>query len=327
MQTTKIKKQLDKVSTDYLKPDSDENKAINAFLNGVVGKFGQFFALPNALVHRRLDCDYKTGEATVCESIIAMHLNGNKIGNSSVLPMLNAHKAFGEWSYNRNISSTQEKISQFITMIPFTVFDEAQLDIRKLNIVEKLNEETIVVRIDNPKHDGYGTKAQKAAPKYIDEKRHFTGACLFEVEGTCFLFDIDRQEIKHKIFNPFLAQIPIKVTSVSEAYRALKPIDVTLAEMQGLEVVRQGEWFFIPVKGEHTPDLEELRGGSTRKRMELRAGDNRPNYAEMGVEALGLVKGKVEHSGREHKPVMLSTWHRAVPNTATKSFTISGQVD
>lgn len=62
-------------------------------------------------------------------------------------------------------------------------------------------------------------------------------------------------------------------------------------------------------------------------RIILEAGDNRPNEATMGVQALGIVMGKITHTGREHAPLLLGTWHKAVPNTATKSFQISGKVD
>ena len=65
------------------------------------------------------------------------------------------------------------------------------------------------------------------------------------------------------------------------------------------------------------------------KRMELRAGKNRPNHAEKGINTGGksYVKGKVEHSGREHADIVLEGWHIALPNTAIDSFTITGDID
>ena len=84
------------------------------------------------------------------------------------------------------------------------------------------------------------------------------------------------------------------------------------------------------------------------RRVTLQAGPNRPNYA-MGISldhdqavrghgvlddwqevrdrAVSYVTGKVEHSGREHAPLILKGWYRAVPNTATESFTITGDID
>lgn len=318
---------LGKIPKNYLNPDSDENKAINAYLNGIIGKFGQYFALPNALVHRRLDNDFKSGETEIIQSILAMDLNGNKIGNSSILPFLGARKAFGEWSFNRQVHSSQTKLSQFITMIPFSVFDEAQLDIRTLTIIQKSNEETFKIKTENPKYEKYSNKKQKE-PEFLIENRHFTGACLFKVNERIFLFDVDREEIKHKIFNAFLVEIPKNVTTIKDAYESLKPKEVLESEKLGLEVIRQGEWFFIPVNGDYDPDMEKnFQGKLTKKSLELKAGDNSPNHASECVESLGLIRGEVTHSGREHRTVILKTWYKPVPNTAIKSFTLTGNID
>ena len=56
---------------------------------------------------------------------------------------------------------------------------------------------------------------------------------------------------------------------------------------------------------------------------------NRPNSVDAFVK-LGettYVKGEVSHTGREHKDIVLDTWHIAIPNTATKSFQVSGDID
>ena len=66
------------------------------------------------------------------------------------------------------------------------------------------------------------------------------------------------------------------------------------------------------------------------KGAELKAGENAPNEVEYlwNNEGVSLVKGKVEHTGREHEDLNLrSVWHIAIPNTAIKSFTISGNID
>jgi len=39
------------------------------------------------------------------------------------------------------------------------------------------------------------------------------------------------------------------------------------------------------------------------------------------------VKGEVTHDGREHEPIKLKKWHKPIPNTATNSFTIQGNID
>jgi len=219
-----------------------------------------------------------------------------------------------------------------------------------------------------------------------DENRHYVGACILEVDTNYFLFDIDREELKHKILNPFVVKLPRPAESVEEAYLALKPAKVLMAEMEGTPVVRQGEWFFLK-RHEELPELatpseelkkvagsppdakkmgatsveryykqgdsygysfsdsklekafeqkgkewekasEELRGYSPQE-GELRQGNNRPNRVELFIRFNGevLVSGKVQHTGREHRDLMLKGWWEAVPNTAVESWQVSGDVD
>lgn len=316
----------------HLEPVNDMSKAINAYLTGSVGKYGQYFALPNALVHRRVLNDYSKGQADLHQSILAMDINGVKIGNSSILPMLGAKVSWGTLIENRSVVPIQTELSKFIPMVPFTVFDEANLDIRQLKIVDKGDEEEFIVKVRNPKYTYASDPNMVNVLEFLEENRHFTGACLFECENKFFLFDIDRREIKHKIFNAFLVEVPMRVSSIREAYEALKPSEVKEAESQGLKVKRQGEWFFIPVKGQYTQDTEVEQWGDklgtlVNRPLELRAGQNRPNVASMGIESKQLVRGSIKHSGREHADLMLVSWHKAVPNTAIKSFTITGSID
>ena len=65
------------------------------------------------------------------------------------------------------------------------------------------------------------------------------------------------------------------------------------------------------------------------KTFELRAGKNRPNRAEWGINRDGIsyVMGEISHTGREHKTIKLDGWHTAQPNTAISSFTITGDID
>lgn len=244
---------------------------------------------------------------------------------------------------------------------------------------------------------------------YLDKtklaKRHFVGAMLLKVDKKYFLFDVDRNELKHYRFNPFLSELPNPCKTIKEAYEMLKPDEVVKALKQGKKVLRQGEWFFIPTKKKISEkkkplpksienglktepkfkdynlenleysnrgviDLKENKNeiNSVKKEFRpmlikrikvynkqmkiylewkkkedefnkrfnffswggnLQAGQNRPNrvrklYIEDGVN---YVSGKVEHTGREHEPIELKGWYIAVPNTATKSFTITGNID
>jgi hypothetical protein len=245
-------------------------------------------------------------------------------------------------------------------MIPFSVMEQAKLDITKLKFVEEAEAEHITRKTKR-----WDSKKQKDI--FYNEQVHFTGAKLFEVDGTQFLFDLDRREVKHRIFNPFLVKLPRKVASIAEAYESLKPKQVLAAEKRGIEVLRQGEWFFIKAKApklkklsKHEQALAILGTGSlygtasefftkqygkkTLKKllaqakhvadsmpraMTLQAGPNRPNRAELGLIQNGIsyVTGKVSHTGREHADLHLDGWYVAVANTAQESFTVTGDVD
>lgn len=322
------KKSYKKVSTgtqDYI------GRAIDAFLSGEVGKFDKYLAVKNALVYRTLS--NHNGKSRVRQNIIALRLeSGEVIGNSSILELIGRNVSFGRESLNRSIVEVQTRISQLITMIPFGVFIEANLNLNKFKVLARGSEESILRKIPNPKYNDYDAKA-KNLPKFLEETVHFTGASLFDVDGKIFLFDIDRREVEHKIFNPFLVEIPKQVSTIEDAYQSLKPIEVLEAEAKGLKVLRQGEWFFVPVSGE----FEAMRDPNRWDKKEfvpltLRAGMNRPNsvskYSVIDGGAGGhVVSGYVEHSGREHAKLILNGWFKAIPNTSTRSFTITGDVD
>lgn len=65
----------------------------------------------------------------------------------------------------------------------------------------------------------------------------------------------------------------------------------------------------------------------------LRVGNNRPNSVSevakriVDEEEVIYCRGSVQHSGREHRPIMLPTWHIAMPNTSVASFNIIGDID
>lgn len=195
----------------------------------------------------------------------------------------------------------------------------------------------------------YDKKSEYAVSYYVDQ--HFAGARLFKCEGKIdgpnsdddvaiektFLIDIDRVEIQHGIVNPFLVELPFEVKTIAEAYESLKPIEVKNAKV----FERQGEWFFIPCDEmtlQRINKIEEERIYAAKRAMQpvdlalrgvLQAGRNRPNRVEnmVGIDDLFYVKGIVSHDGREHADLELKTYHQAIPNTATLSWTITGDVD
>jgi len=254
-------------------------------------------------------------------------LNNNSffLANSSVLSLIGRTVCFGHEKDNNEQTEIQARLSNLIPMLPFNVFHEAGLKLDDIEILERGPNE-IVKR----KEEYYDRKENKT--KYRILETHYTGASLFKVNKKYFLFDIDRREIKHNVFNAFLVELPVMVSSIKAAYASLKPKEVRKAEMKGLKIKRQGEWFFIPIK--HTQELKADKTPKHDRRwlpefrpMTLQAGPNRPNKAQYGIQKKNYVKGKISHSGREHADLILKDWHLAIPNTAIKSFTITGDVD
>ncbi len=175
-----------------------------------------------------------------------------------------------------------------------------------------------------------------------------------ENSGRKFLMDIDREEIQHGIFNAFFVEVNSNVNSISQAYDSMKPQVVKDAEEKGIEVRRQGEWFFI--KTEETLkikddlvysstwslDREETKPKQYLLHSNVSHGKGRPNslLKPIGFNELDqYVCGVVKHSGREHKDLDLGVkeiersemsqydlWI-LVPNTTVSNFTISGEVD
>jgi hypothetical protein len=289
----------------------------------------------------------RTKVRAIRQDIVAARLdNGTVIGNSSVLSLIGRTNYFGRARTNRFQTEVQSLLSETVDMIPFSVFTEARLKLKTLAICDKGPAEKVTRK--TPRESlKYDKKGKVLNPT---ETVHFTGSSLFRVDGHCFLFDIDRREIKEHIFNPFLVKLPDHVNTIEAAYDMLKPQEVKDAEARGLQVVRQGEWFFIPVESDRAQFLERMR--EHVKSLTLSAGPNRPNYArglqlyknevvksreewwtdsdrveEVQANSQYFVSGVVSHSGREHADLKLDSWYRAVPNTATQSFTITGDID
>jgi len=319
-------------------PKQDFEKAINCFLRGESGKYGKYVSVPNALVYRSMITNDTGGVMEVRQNIIAARINGIVLGNSSILPLIGRTVAFGNSSNNRSITPVQETLGSMVPMLPFSVFIEASLDLNAIEILERGSDETINRKYENTDFSSYDKKQalkkgkKYETPEFLFEDVHFTGAFLFKIESKFFLFDIDREEIAHSIFNPFLVEIPKPVATIEEAYHALIPNEVHEAKAKGLKVIRQGEFFFIPmdskVKADIHPD-EDSRWGRSSRFIEgkLQAGRNRPNFSGFVNKETGYIKGKVRHSGREHRTILLRTWHKAVTNTSEQSFTITGDID
>ena len=251
------------------------------------------------------------------EEVLAVRLSsGQLVGNANRLNHA-VRKAFGR-AVERE-GEIQRTLQESMPMLPFNVFKEAGLSPENIEFLDQTGPEKVGVKVIRWVKD-----------KEIEEieERHFTGASLFRLGKTYFLFDVDRREIEHEIFNAFLVELPGPSKTVKDAYQSLKPEEVLDAEKRGVKVKRQGEFFFLPTEKEVEPDKEKnWENKIVEKRGVLQAGRNRPNYAQRINEKMGLVSGKVEHSGREHAPLILEGWFKPIPNTSAKSFQITGNID
>jgi len=206
-------------------------------------------------------------------------------------------------------------------MLPFSAFIQAGLKVTNTRILDQGGAETVKRQT--------GQNRDKSL-KFQDV--HFTGASLFQNGTAQFLFDIDRLEIEHGVFNPFIVELPRQVSTIAEAYDSLIPLEVRTAQAEGKTVLRQGEHFFIKVaeasayKADKSPRDSDWNDGYIEGRMSAQG--NRDHVATRFNAKSGLVSGFVKHQGREHIDTDLTSgWFKPVPNTAVKAFTISGDID
>lgn len=387
---------------------------------------GNYNATDNEIYYYGAGRKVSTGK-----EVLALKLpDGRIIGNAARLQRCGSYRAGSEAPAQRVMQQLE------MAMIPFNVFEEANLNLFEAEVVEQGKAEKLtlpklewnnwkkmLLPVSLWEHKTSKTKPKpsnkirnigtytsytkdKAFRKYSYEQfnnknleqRHFIGAMLLRVSDKYFLFDVDRQELKYYRFNAFLSELPKSCKTINEAYDSLIPTTVKRALSSNKKVLRQGEWFFIPMKlpkavkadnrskqiikrdviakkfdlpywatnsslddesiknrlAEIDPKfreghLERIKAYNAsvnkyRKALSivhrenpnkyassgtLKAGDNRPNYVDKHVSLPEgtFVSGKVEHSGREHEPIMLKGWYKPIPNTAVNSFTIEGNID
>jgi hypothetical protein len=280
--------------------------------------------------------DYKATSKVISykDKTIAIRVADKIVVNTEAMTATGIEKSFlgGQ-------SVVQRELRKVGVSIPFNVLVAADLELTDTEIVDQGPEETIPVG---------------------DTNRHFTGAMLLRNKGRLFLMDLDREEIKHGIWNPFFVEV-LSGTTIQEAYESMKPVEIKEAEQKGDKVIRQGEFFFIETP--HTIEADraiyqprnEVEAAKLQEntivRSQLSHGKGRPNNCLMVFNGphKGLVCGVVTHTGREHRPVNLgmtnqrgpigtSPWDnygdkrtynlwRCVPNTTVGNFTIQGDID
>lgn len=302
----------------------DLKEAMTAFFSGQVLKAGNYVSTENALVYRSISVVDNFKQDVLCLRLI-QDGQAHYLGNSSTMTVSGTRVAFGQRTRSWGASEPQKVMeSMGVPMLPFNAFTQAGLKVTQTKIIDQGGAETVR---RSTKEDRKGNK--------IYENVHFTGASLFQNGDAYFLFDIDRVEIEHGIFNPFIVQLPRAVSSINEAYDSLIPLAVRTAKTEGKTVLRQGEHFFIKVADAHEYKPDQERGRFSEdgdvlifKEARLSAQGNRDHVTSLFNEKSGLVSGFVRHQGREHLDLDLTMgWWKPIPNTAVKAFTITGDID
>jgi hypothetical protein len=305
--------------------DTSQNlkAALKAFLKGQTLISGNYVATQNALVYRSVSVVDQFSQDVLCIRLIQ---DGKTfyIGNSSQMTVCGTKVSFGNRTRNWGETEPQRVLTKIgVPMLPFSVFIQAGLKVTQTRILDQSQSETVKREV---------RKDRKGNAIFADV--HYTGASLFQNGTSYFLFDIDRVEIEHGIFNPFLVELSRPVNTIAEAYDSLIPLAVRTAQSEGIPVLRQGEHFFVKVAepSQYKADLARDSGSADEndsfKTARLSAQGNRDHEASMFNEKSGLVSGFVKHWGREHRDLDLTLgWYKPIPNTAVKAFTITGDID
>lgn len=170
---------------------------------------------------------------------------------SMKVPIFNASRITYGTSYAAQ-KDPQERAEEYGAVpVPFeTVVEMANLNLAKVVVLDWTGAERMFI----PPVGRY-YQYTNSVSSFDIINRHFAGAVVLRIEDKYFLFDTDREELKYHNFNPFFTQLPCAVKNVSEAYQALMPVEVKDALAKGLAVLRQGEFFFVPVSDKEVEDI------------------------------------------------------------------------
>lgn len=166
------------------------------------------------------------------------------------VPVFNASNVAYGTSYSRAQKTPQEMAERFGAVpVPFeTVIKAAKLDLFKTKVLDWAGSE----RMPLPP-----VSTNRYTTEFELINRHFAGAVALEIDGSYFLFDCDREEVKYGKFNPFFTQLPSRAETVKAAYELLIPAEVKQAMDAGISVQRQGEFFFV--KADDAEVAQKLR--------------------------------------------------------------------
>lgn len=151
---------------------------------------------------------------------------------------------------------------------------------------------------------------------------HHLATCLFKANSKHYLSGFDDQE-SYRRNSYFLTELNKPYKTVKKAIEGFKTPEVTKAFKDGLDVKRQGEWFFIPCEKIKTRDLKK-----TQSKFWIKDGTHTAREVRRNKDNLIFVRGTVRHTNGQHKMLNLgNTWHRVAKNTAVNSWQADGGID
>jgi hypothetical protein len=134
-----------------------------------------------------------------------------------------------------------------------------------------------------------------------------------------FLSGFDHNEPRPLYFFCELPKAAKDVTSIADAYEALKPDTVKLAEQMGREVHRQGDIFAVELKGVSKRELRK-RGARFEKRGQLLGTNHVGTEVAYLPDGTTLVRGTLWHNPQWRRPdhvrcTVGKAWHIAIKNS------------
>jgi len=106
----------------------------------------------------------------------------------------------------------------------------------------------------------------------------------------------------------FIAQVPSTIDTLAEALESLKPAAVKRAEVNGADVKRQGDWYFIPVNRKPRGTVE----------VNQPLDDDHVADEAVILKTVAYARGIVTHG--HHASLNLGkTWHKALQNNAIRT--------
>ncbi len=163
---------------------------------------------------------------------------------------------------------------------------------------------------------------------------HTLGDSVLRVKDRLYLSGVDETGVGSGMY--FFAELVTRQapSTLEEAYNMLKPKPVREAERAGQNVLRQSEWFAIPVRVPTSELMRDVgRGIAVYYRPRVLGKDGHHELEEAVLYKAGERKGQVyargvlRHTQDEHADLDLGTvrWYLIVHNVVGASYTLSGK--